>query len=280
MSHKVAAIQMTSGIDLKSNLEMAKALLAQAASEGASLAVLPEMFPLLGNGAEFTWAKNAIQEQPGHGPIQDFIASEAKRHGIWIVAGTIPLASEFPEKSYASSIIFDDRGNQIARYDKLHLFDARLNEAESYKESDSTVPGNNIVVVDTPVGKLGMSVCYDLRFPELYREMFSQGAELFAVPAAFTVPTGKAHWEILMRAAAVQNFAYVIGAAQYGVHGMGRETYGDSMIVAPGGEIISRLPKGPGVITAEIDLGLVAQYRHRIPVGAHQRIQMDCGTIE
>ncbi|MFI4957339.1 MAG: carbon-nitrogen hydrolase family protein [Gammaproteobacteria bacterium] len=279
MNPIVAAIQMTSGMNLQANLDMAQALLTQAAEAGAKLAVLPEMFPLLGMGEEFKKAKQAIQEEPGSGPIQSFLSEQAKQLNMWIVGGTIPLASEHPHKSYAASLVFNHEGKQVARYDKLHLFDATLSTNEAYQESAAMMHGNHITVLDTPIGRIGLAVCYDLRFPELFRAMFSLGAQVFIVPAAFTVPTGKAHWDILLKAIAVQNFAYVVAAGEYGMHGFGRQTYGNSVILNPNGEELTRLVDGIGVITAPIDLDSLHEQRQKILIESHQRIFMDCRNI-
>ena len=272
---KIAAIQMNSGMDLNDNLKMAKKLLQEAATRGARVAVLPENFPLLGKGEDYKKIKNSIQEMEGHGQLQDFLAATAQELKLWIIGGTIPLSSDTPEKSYAACLVYNAQGEQIARYNKIHLFDVNLNAQESYKESDTIVAGNNIIVVDTPVGCIGLSVCYDIRFAELFRELFKKGAEILIVPAAFTVPTGKAHWEVLLRARAIENFCYVVAAAQWGRHGQERETYGDSMFIAPFGEVITRLPSGNGVIIADIDLESVYSARQKIPVGEHQRIFTD-----
>ncbi len=271
----VAAIQMNSGMNVSDNLQQASVLLEQAAKQGAALAVLPEMFPLIGQGPGLKAARIRIQEQEGNGPIQDFISALAKRLKIWIIAGTIPIASEDPTRSYAACLVFNEDGKQVARYDKLHLFDAALDTGEVYRESDSTFPGNKIVLVHTPVGKIGLGVCYDLRFPELFRQLQHMGAEIFAVPAAFTVTTGKLHWETLTRAIAIHNFCYVIGAGQHGLHGMGRETYGNSIIISPNGEVLSQLENGIGVLTAQIDLNWLAAKRKEIPAFSHQRIFPD-----
>ncbi len=272
IKHLVAAIQMTSGMNVAENLAQAQQLLEQAAKQGALLAVLPEMFPLVGKGPQLKQARLEIQETLGSGPIQDFLANTAKRLGLWIIAGTIPIKSENPKRSYAACLVFNDKGENIARYDKLHLFDAVLSDEEAYQESHSTIPGNNIVLVQTPVGKVGLSVCYDMRFPELYRIMLQMGAEIFAVPVAFTVTTGKMHWDTLTRALAVHNFCYVIAAGQYGAKGMRRETYGHSTIISPRGETLAELAKGAGVVIAEVNLDALAEYRALIPAILHQRI--------
>jgi nitrilase len=271
-SNQIAAIQMTSGMDVAQNLAQAGQLLEQAAQRGALLAVLPEMFPLLGQGRSFKQARMEIQETLGHGPIQDFLASTAKRLGLWIIAGTIPIKSVDPMRSYAACLVFNAQGEMIAHYNKLHLFDAVLSKTEAYQESENTMPGEDIVVVQTPVGKVGLSICYDIRFPELYRALLKKGAEIFALPAAFTVTTGRMHWDVLTRALAIHHFCYVVAAGQYGVHGMERETYGHSMIISPNGQVLAQLPHGTGVITAEIDLEKLAQCRKQIPALLHQRI--------
>lgn len=254
---KIAAIQMTSSMDLPANLAMAEALLQEAAHEGADLAVLPEMFPQLGKGESFT---------PDDGTLQEFLSTQSMTLGMWIIGGTIPMPTENPAKNHASTLVYNDQGKMVARYDKMNLFDACVTSNEAYNESDSITRGTKLTVIETPVGKIGLGVCFDIRFPEMFREMLAMGAEIFAIPAAFTVPTGQAHWEVLTRALAVQNFAYVIGAAQFGTHGGGRQTHGDSLIIAPSGDILARLPEGPGVITADIDLEQVQTLRAHIPI--------------
>jgi nitrilase len=278
MNKRIAAIQMTSGMNLDENLATAKRLLQQAADQGVQLAVLPEMFPLLGSGEEFNQSKKAICEKNGIGKIQEFLSNESRRLNLWVVAGTVPLMSSDSDKNYASCLVFNANGETVAQYNKIHLFDAALSKAESYRESDTTLPGEHIVVLDTPVGCIGLSVCYDIRFPELYCEMFRRGAQILLVPSAFTVPTGKAHWEVLLRARAIENFCYVVAPAQTGTHGHGRKTFGNSLIIAPTGDILAQLESGEGVITAEIDLELVANERQKIPVLEHRRIfkGIDC----
>lgn len=268
-----AAIQMTSGPHLADNLAQAEQLLEQAAQQGAVLAVLPEAFPLRGQGVELKRARMQIQEDFGHGPIQDFLAKTAKRLHMWIIGGTIQIKSDDPTRSYAACLVFNAQGDIVGRYDKLHLFDVTLSDTEVYEESDSVMPGNKIVVVQTPIGKVGLSVCYDMRFPELYRELLTMGAEVFAVPVAFTATTGKMHWDILTRALAVHHFCYVIAAGQAGKQV--RETFGHSVIISPTGEILAQLPDGPGVVMSEIDLEKLAQYRKQIPALLHQRLNVE-----
>lgn len=259
-----AAIQMCSTGNVDENLAQAERLIAQAAALGARLVVLPEMFALLGcQHAE----KIIHQETQGSGKIQDRLAQIADSHNIWIVGGTIPLISHTPEKIRAACLVFADNGQQMARYDKIHLFDARLSQQESYCESATTEPGNQLVVLDTPVGKLGLCVCFDMRFPSIFLELSRQGAEVIAIPAAFTVKTGIAHWEVLLRCRALDTLSYIIGAGQSGQHPNGRSTYGHSMIVNPWGEIVSeKTDPGAGVVCAQIDLEKLGEIRKQLPV--------------
>jgi nitrilase len=263
---QVAAIQMTSTMDVKENFLMTQRLLEQAAAKGSILAVLPENFAFLGQGPDFKKARLVIQEDLGVGPIQDFLANTAKRLNLWIIAGSIPIKSSDVLRPYAACLVFNAKGECVAHYNKMHLFDVVLSDTEQYRESESITPGDECVVVQTPVGKMGLSICYDLRFPEFYRLLVEKGAEILALPAAFTLTTGKMHWDVLIRALAIQQFSYVIAAGQTGIHGMGRQTYGHSAIISPKGEVLSQLSEEVGVITAEVDLDDLAQYRKRIPV--------------
>jgi deaminated glutathione amidase len=271
---RVAAIQMTSGAEVNANLESARALLIEARKRGASLASLPENFPIMGRKET---DKLAVAESQGNGPIQQFLSSTAKELGIWIVGGTIPLriASE-PNRVAAACLVFDDQGQTVARYDKIHLFDVDLPERnERYRESASIAPGAQPTVIDTAVGKLGLAVCYDVRFPELFRLMQMRGAEILSVPAAFTAPTGKAHWEVLLRARAIENLCYVIAPAQSGTHANGRETWGESMIIDPWGVVLDRVTQpGPGVAVAEIDRTVQQDIRTRFPALMHRRLDL------
>ena len=265
----VAAVQMNSGPRMPDNLEAAARDIAAAAAAGARMVVLPENFAIM----PLTDADRlAVVEKDGSGPIQDFLAAQAKHHRLWIVGGTIPLAAKDSRKVRAACLLFNDRGEPVARYDKMHLFDVQLDNGEKYHESNSFEPGDDVVVADTPFGKLGLAVCYDLRFPELFRRMQEQGAEIFAVPAAFTAHTGKAHWEVLVRARAIENLAYVIAAAQDGRHANGRETYGESMIVNPWGEILARLAHGVGHVIAECDHARLQEVRKNLPSIQHRRL--------
>lgn len=265
----VAAIQMVSGPDVAENLGIVGELLAQAAAAGAQLAVLPENFALMGRREE---DNTAVREQEGRGPIQVFLAEQAARHRLWLVGGTLPLrAMVGQERVRAACLLFDDRGRQVARYDKVHLFDVQVvGSAERYAESATIEPGDRYVVADTPFGRLGLAVCYDVRFPEQFRAMVGQGMVIATLPAAFTATTGKAHWEVLLRARAIENQCYVIASAQGGRHANGRETYGDSLIIDPWGEILDRLPQGPGVVLAELDLPRLQQIRQQFPVLEHR----------
>jgi deaminated glutathione amidase len=265
---KVAAIQMTSGPEVAVNLEQAGTLLEEAAARGARLAALPENFSFMGlKDAD----KRAVAETDGRGPAQDFLAATARRLRLWIVGGTVPLASAEDGRVAAASLVYDSDGVRVARYDKIHLFDVDLpGRAESYRESANVAPGARAALIDTPLGRLGLSVCYDVRFPELYRHLSAQGAQLFTVPSAFTSPTGRAHWETLLRARAIENLCYVVAPAQSGFHASGRETYGDSMIVDFWGRVLQRLPRGRGCAIADIDLAAQASVRESFPALAHR----------
>jgi len=271
MSSRVAAVQMASGPNISANLMEAARLIAVAAKDhGAKLVVLPENFALVGLSEQ---DKVKIREAEGSGPIQDFLANQAARHGVWLVGGTIPLKAHDPQKVRAACMLWDERGRRVAHYDKMHLFDVHIAQTgENYAESLTIEPGQKPVVVDTPFGKLGLAVCYDLRFPELFRAMLEQGMEVLAVPSAFTAVTGMAHWEILVRARAVENLSYVIAAAQGGYHANGRETYGDSMIVDPWGVVLDRLPRGSGVVSAAIEPARLKSIRHNFPAIQHRRL--------
>jgi deaminated glutathione amidase len=265
---KAAAIQMTSGPDVAANLKQAKALLAEASEHGASLAGLPENFAIMGVRSS---DKIDAAEADGRGPIQDCLAETARELSLWIVAGTIPLRIEGERRVAAASLVFNSNGERVARYDKIHLFDVDVpGRHESHRESASMAPGRTPVVIDTPIGRLGLAVCYDMRFPELFRQMSADGAQVFTLPSAFTAPTGRAHWEILLRARAVENLCYVIAPAQSGFHASGRETYGDSMIVDHWGRVLRRLPRGTGVVVAEVDLQAQARVRESFPTLAHR----------
>ena len=265
---KVAAIQMTSSPDVAANLATAGALLGQARQAGAALAVLPENFPFMGlKDAD----KRTAGETDGRGPIQDFLANTARSLGLWIVGGTMPMLGSSDGRVAAASLVYDASGKRVARYDKIHLFDVDIpGRAETYRESAHVAPGREPVVIDTPVGKLGLTVCYDIRFPELFRQLSAAGAQIITVPSAFTGPTGRAHWETLLRARAIENLCYVIAPAQSGFHANGRETYGDSMIVDHWGTVLARLPRGQGCVVADIDLNRQSDARMSFPSLTHR----------
>ncbi len=260
---KVAAIQMTSGHVVADNLAEAGALLRAAKDAGAEVACLPENFSFIGlKDAD----KLQVAEADGDGPVQTFLSTSARQLNLWILGGTIVIRTGDRQRVANASLLIDAAGRRVARYDKIHLFDVTIpGRNEQYRESAHVLPGREPVLADTPVGRLGLSVCYDMRFPELYRELVAQGAQWLAMPAAFTVPTGRAHWETLLRARAIENLCYVVAPAQVGLHTSGRETYGDSLIVDYWGQVLSRQAKGTGVITADIDLAAQAESRARFP---------------
>jgi nitrilase len=269
---------MTSCANVARNLAVAGNLLEQARARGARIAVLPENFAYMGAGPA---DKLAVAEPHGSGPIQDFLAQRARSLGLWIVAGTIPLQVPGEDRAAAACLVYDDAGREVARYDKIHLFDVDVpGRSESHRESRGVRPGSQAVVVDTPAGRLGLAVCYDVRFPELFRELLAQGAEWFTLPSAFTVPTGLAHWELLLRTRAVENLCYLVAPAQSGFHENGRETHGDSMIVEPWGRVIARLPRGTGLITAELDLARQRRLRQDFPAVQHRRLAVSAPRQE
>ncbi|MGD2137475.1 MAG: carbon-nitrogen hydrolase family protein [Gammaproteobacteria bacterium] len=266
----VACIQMASGPNIGANLLEAERLIEEAVGQQARLVVLPENFSLMGQTEQ---DKVRECEQPGSGPVQTFLAEQSARHGIWLVGGTIPLAAGDPTKVRASCLLFNDRGQQVARYDKIHLFDVVLVDSnEQYTESETIEPGNEVVVVDTPFGRMGLTVCYDLRFPELFRQQLQQGMEIVVLPSAFTAFTGRSHWEVLVRARAIENQCYVIAPDQGGYHLSGRETHGHSMIVDPWGTILNSLGRGPGVVCADVELERVKSARRNFPSIDHRRL--------
>lgn len=266
---RVAALQMTSTTDVDRNLAEASRLVSEAADEGAALAVLPENFALMaGSRGQLL----AAGEPFGDGPIQEATAEAAREHGTWVVAGSVPVATESGERVRAACLLYDDSGECVARYDKIHLFDVVLRDGETHFESRTIEPGDEVVAADTPVGRLGLSICYDLRFPELYRRLLEEGAELFVIPSAFTAFTGRAHWESLVRARAIENLVYVVAAAQVGRHAKGRETWGHSMVVDPWGEIVAERAEGPGLAVADIELARIEEVRGQLPSVEHRRL--------
>jgi len=264
MSFKVAAIQMVSTPDVRENLDAAGTLIGQAAQEGATLVALPEYFCLMGRKDT---DKVAAREMEGDGPIQAFLAQQARHHGIYVVGGTLPLQCPDPARVYNTTFVYGPDGGQIARYDKIHLFNFQRG-TDSFDEATSIKPGATPRVFDAPIGRIGLSVCYDLRFPELYRAFGD--VSLILVPAAFTYTTGKAHWELLLRARAVENQCYVLAPAQGGVHPTGRRTWGHSMLIDPWGEIVAQLPEGPGVVAGNIDADRLREVRTALPALRHR----------
>ena len=266
----VAAIQMTSSHVVADNLQAAGELLREAKALGAEVACLPENFSFIGlRDAD----KLQVAEADGDGPVQAFLSDTARQLKLWILGGSTVIKSDSADRVANASLLFDADGKRVARYDKIHLFDVTIpGRNERYLESAHVTPGRAAAVADTPAGRLGLSVCYDMRFPELYRDLVAQGAEWLAMPAAFTVPTGRAHWETLLRARAIENLCYVVAPAQSGTHTSGRETYGDTLIVDYWGEVLARLPKGTGVIMADIDRAKLKETRARFPALDNRRL--------
>ncbi len=268
---QAAAIQLASGSNLQANLLAVTKYVERAARADARLVVLPENFAYMGSTCREI---RQFRESEGSGQLQEFLSQLAARLKIWLVGGTVPLRAENPDKVRAGCLVYDDAGKLVARYDKIHLFDVRLEEnGEQYEESATFEPGKEVVVVDSPLGRLGLAVCYDLRFPELFRQMIDRGAEIVALPAAFTAVTGKAHWETLVRARAIENLVYVVAAAQGGFHINGRETHGHSMIVSPWGNILGQLERNAGEVIAEIDPTLTRSTRRNFPCLDHRYLK-------
>ncbi|HEU4617639.1 MAG TPA: carbon-nitrogen hydrolase family protein [Gammaproteobacteria bacterium] len=266
---RVAAIQMTSGRDVARNLDEAGRLVASAAEDGAKLVVLPENFSFLGaEDAE----RVAAAEEPGDGPAQRFLADAARAHGIWLVGGTIPVRDR-NERAYSRSMFFAPDGRCIGSYDKMHLFDVAIpgQASESYRESATTAPGQRAVVVETPFGRVGMAVCYDVRFPALFHRLGVLGMDIVVLPAAFTVPTGRVHWLPLLQARAIESLCYVVASGQWGEHAGGRKTYGHSLVIGPWGEVLAERAEGPGVAAADIDMIELQRLRSKFPVLQHRR---------
>lgn len=267
--NRVAAIQMASGPNVDANLNEVAKIIDDAVNVGAGLIVLPENFAFMGiNESDIV----KVAENSGAGKIQNFLADQAAKHNVWLVGGTLPLKTDSPDRVKAACLVFNEKGEQVARYDKIHLFDVELVDSnETYAESKTIEPGDEIVVIDSPFGQLGLAICYDIRFPEQFRAMLQKGVELFAIPSAFTAITGKAHWEILIRARAIENLSFVIAAAQGGYHVNGRETHGDSMIVDPWGSVLDRLPRGSGYVISDMDSERLKNIRRNFPAIEHRR---------
>jgi len=282
MNHKAAVVQMVSSGDVHANLSAASRLIAQAQEQGAGLILLPENFAVLDGGPLSQFAE---AEGNREGLLQGFLRQQAQEKGVWLIAGSMPLstrpqiAGEVTAEQVTGGrvrpacLVFDPKGEMVARYDKMHLFDVQVDDRQAqYSESRSFEPGSQIVCVDAPAGRIGLSICYDLRFPELYRKLLEQGAEILTVPSAFTKVTGEAHWEVLLRARAIENQCYVLAANQGGVHNATRETWGHSMIVDPWGRVLARVETGEGIAVADIDLNALHALRGKMPIQNHRRL--------
>jgi nitrilase len=261
---RVAALQMVSTPRIDENLRTAESLIAAAVAQGAKLLALPEYFAIMGMS---DGDKIGVRESDGCGPIQDFLAASALEHRIWLVGGSLPLRTDDPGKVLNATLVYDPQGRRVARYDKIHLFGFRQG-AECYDERATIEAGRQPVVFATPFGRVGLSICYDLRFPELYRALGV--TELLVIPAAFTETTGRAHWEVLLRARAIENQCYVLAAAQGGRHQNGRETHGDSMLIDPWGNILDRKLKGPGIVIGDLEQSRLAEVRASLPALGHR----------
>ena len=263
-----AAAQMNSGDNLRDNLRRAAGLIQRAAERGVQWLVLPEMFARM--TARLS-EQLAYAEEFASGPIQDFLARQSAQHGLWLVGGTIPIRAERPDRAYASCLLYNPQGQCVSRYDKIHLFDVRIRASqESYRESDVFCSGQKLVCVDTAIARCALAVCYDLRFPEMFRRLSDSGMHIVSLPSAFTYATGKAHWEALLRARAIENQVYLIAANQAGSHAGKRRTYGHSMIVSPWGEVLSRLDDQPGLACARLDFQAQAALRDEFPCLKHR----------
>lgn len=275
LDHSVAAIQMVSGHNVASNLKEAERLLEDATRAGARIAVLPENFAVLSTSKMIPQGR---RELVGSGEIRDFLAEQALRLGLWIVGGSLPMADRpngetIDDRVRSTCMVFDDRGAEVARYDKIHLFDATVDDAQGqYRESDTFEPGNDVVTVDTPAGVLGLAICYDLRFPELFRALRAKGADWISLPSAFTYQTGAAHWHALIRARAIENQVWVVAAGQGGQNSERRRTYGHSLVADPWGKVVTQIAEGPGVITAVLDPVRTEEVRAQMPVWSHRRL--------
>jgi deaminated glutathione amidase len=264
---RVALVQMVSTPVVAENLDAAGKLIARAAKQGAKLVALPEYFCILGMRDT---DKVAAREKDGTGPVQEFLAETAKRHGVWLVGGSVPLESSAPGKVRNSCLVYDSQGRRVARYDKIHLFGLELG-AERFDEGRTIEGGTTPCAIDSPFGRIAVSVCYDVRFPELYRGLAPM--DIILVPSAFTATTGRAHWEPLLRARAIENLAWVLAPAQGGMHPNGRQTHGHSMVVDPWGKVVAERPTGPGVVVADIDPAFQSKMRKSLPALTHRVLQ-------
>ncbi len=265
MTTRIAAVQMVSTPELAANLEAAARLIGEAAAVGAKLVALPENFYLIGRQDT---DKVRLREQDGEGPIQNCLAEAARRHRVWVVGGTTPLVCDDPQRIRSACLVFDAEGRRVARYDKSHLFRVAVGD-ERHDETRTLQPGAESIALDSPFGRLALSICYDVRFPEMYRALGT--FDIAFVPSAFTVPTGSAHWETLLRARAIENLAYVVAPAQGGRHPSGRRTYGHTMIVDPWGKVLAERAEGEGVVIAEVDRRRIEDVRRQLPALDNRR---------
>lgn len=270
---RIAAVQMNSSDEPGENLALAARLIEASRQQDASMVVLPENFSIMPATEK---DRQAFAEPEDDGPVQAFLGEQAREHGVWIIGGTAPIRARDGARIKAACLVFDAAGRPAARYDKIHLFDVEVASGESYRESDAFEPGSteedNIVCVDTPAGRVGLSVCYDIRFPEMYRRLVDAGARILSVPSAFTATTGQAHWEPLLRARAIENQCYVVAPGQWGDHASGRRTHGHTMIIDPWGRVQAQRETGNGAIIADIDLEALEDIRQRFPALAHRRL--------
>jgi len=276
--NRIATIQLTSSQHVSDNLALVQGLITTAAEEGAKVVFLPENFAALANPDVL---QIALQESSAEGAIRSFIAAQARANKIWIVAGTIPVSTRpdgvpVPDnRARAASLVYDDSGVEVARYDKIHMFDVNVDDNQkNYQESLVFEPGTELVVIDTPVGRLGLSVCYDIRFPEMYRALLHKGAQIISIPSAFTRTTGEAHWQVLTRSRAIENACHIVAACQWGDHDSGRQTWGESIVVDPWGRVLSIQSDGIGVGLADIELAQLDSIRRDMPVAAQSRFDV------
>jgi predicted amidohydrolase len=266
-AYLMGAVQMTSTADRARNLDTALRLVGEAADLGAKLVGLPENFGFMGPEPERLAGAETVE-----GPTLSALRDLARRRGIYIVAGSIAEVSPSPKMTYNTSAVIAEDGSIVAAYRKIHLFDVSIPDGARYAESEVVVPGDKVVVAPTPLGRLGLTVCYDLRFPELYRKLASLGAEVITIPAAFTLYTGKDHWEVLLRARAIENLAYVMAPAQVGRHSANRQTFGSAMIVDPWGVVVARCPDVEGVCVAQVSRARLERCRLELPALKHRKL--------
>lgn len=266
--HKIAVAQICSSDNIPDNLALVSELIAEAKTGGAEAVFLPECFALMQSSRQ---QLRECAEEAGKGQVQEAMSGVAKQHAITVFSGTVPIQSKDPKRVFNRSLVYNAEGRELARYDKIYLFDVQLANGEQYFESAYTMPGKDTVTVDCCLGIVGLSICYDLRFPELYRRLVEQNAKILVVPSAFSSTTGPAHWHTLLRARAIENFCYVIASAQQGTHPSGRKTYGHTLVVDPWGEVIAEKQKGEGLLMVEIDLSKVEKARKEFPSLQHRR---------